>query len=61
MMLSSKNLGEKKIIKTFRHIPNKIQDKTFHYKKYRYLAEFEQVDISIPIKNQINNDFIELG
>jgi hypothetical protein len=58
--LIKKELGDKPIIKTFRHIPNKIQDKIFHFKKYRYLTDFEQVDISIPIKNQIVSNYQEL-
>lgn len=60
MVLTGKNLGDKHIIKTFRHIPNKIQDKEYHFKKYRYITDLEQVDISIPIMNQIKNDSIEL-
>lgn len=60
LMLKSKDLEGKKIIKTFRHIPTKIQDKVYHYKKYRYIVELEKLDISIPIKNQIINDCIEL-
>lgn len=60
IVLMKKDLGKKKIIKTFRHIPNKIQDKENHFKKYRYIADFEQVDISIPIKNQILSNCQEL-
>jgi hypothetical protein len=60
LMLKSQNTGEKRIIKTFRHIPTKIQDKNYHFKKYRYIAELELVDISNPIKNQIVNDCTEL-
>lgn len=60
IVLMKRELGQKKIFKTFRHIPNKIQDKAYHFKKYRYIADFEQVDISIPIKNQILSNCQEL-
>jgi hypothetical protein len=58
--LSKKNHGHKQISNTFRHIPNKIQNKEFHLKKYRYFTNLEHLDISNPIKNQIINDSIEL-
>jgi hypothetical protein len=60
ILLSKKNPANNKIIKTFRHIPNKIQNKDFHFKKYRYLTDLEHLDISNPIKNQIKNDCIEV-
>jgi hypothetical protein len=60
IILMKKELGQRKIFKTFRHIPNKIQDKEFHFKKYRYIADFDHVDISIPIKNQILSNCQEL-
>jgi hypothetical protein len=60
LVLMSKNLGDKPIIKTFRHIPNKIQDKEYHFKKYRYITDLDKLIISIPIQNQIKNDCQEL-
>ena len=60
LVLKSKNIGDKQIIKTFRHIPNKIQDKAFHLKKYRYITDLDHLDISVPIKNQISSNFMEL-
>ncbi len=58
--LSQKNHGHKQISKTFRHIPNKIQNKEFHLKKYRYFTDLELLDIGNPIKNKIKNDCVEL-
>jgi hypothetical protein len=58
--LSQKNHVHKQISKTFRHIPNKKQNKEFHFKKYRYFTDFENLDISNPIKNKIKNDCVEL-
>lgn len=60
LTLKSKDIEKKNIIRTFRHIPTKIQDKVYHFKKYRYITELEKLDISNPIKNQIINDCIEL-
>jgi hypothetical protein len=60
LILIKKDLGQKKIIKTFRHIPNKIQDREYHLKKYRYITNFDHLAISIPIQNQIKRDCQEL-
>lgn len=60
IVLMQKDLGQKSILKTFRHIPNKIQDKEYHFKKYRYLTDLDKLIISIPIQNQIRNDCQEL-
>ena len=60
IVLSKRNPVNNQIIKTFRHIPNKIQNKDFHFKKYRYLTDLEHLAISNPIKNQIINDCIEI-
>jgi hypothetical protein len=58
--LTKKNHVDNRIIKTFRHIPNKIQNKDFHFKKYRYLTDLELLDIGNPIKNKIKNDCVVL-
>ena len=48
----------KEIIKTFRHLPNKIQYVDFHDKNYRYLVDLESLDIIDSIKEQIRNNHI---
>lgn len=60
LMLKPQSPGEKRIIRTFRHITTKIQDKNYHYKKYRYIADLDLLEISNPIKNQIINDCAEV-
>lgn len=41
------------IIKTFRHIPNKIVDEKFHNKYYRYITHIEDTEILKSEKEQI--------
>jgi hypothetical protein len=55
IILKSKELVNSEIIKTFRHLPNKIQQKEFHLKKYRYLKELEKIDLTQKIKNEIKD------
>jgi hypothetical protein len=57
--LQSKNIGPRKIVKTFRHLPNKTES-DFRLKKYRYLTDLENLAISEPIMSQILNDCIVL-
>ncbi len=47
---------DKEILKTFRHLPNKIQYSDFHDKKYRYLVDLDDLDIEESIKEQIRKD-----
>jgi hypothetical protein len=53
IILKPKHLVDSKITKTFRHLPNKIQHKDFHQKKYRYIKDFDKVDLPQKIKNEI--------
>ena len=39
IQLITNPITNKKILKTFRHLPNKIQHQEFHDKKYRYLID----------------------
>lgn len=48
------------ISKTFRHLPNKIQDERYHDKPYRYFKHLDKLDIPNKIKNLMRNEFIEL-
>lgn len=57
IVLKSKTLGNSEIIKTFRHLPNKIQYKDFHHKKYRYLKNFDSLSLSQKIKDSIKANF----
>jgi len=58
IMLKPTKKRKKEIIKTFRHLPNKITYSDFHFKPYRYLIDFD--DLSIPsnekdlIRNKLN-------
>ena len=49
-----------KIFKTFRHLPNKIQDENFHNSLYRYYINLEKLDISKIIKEQMLQKSIDL-
>ncbi len=48
------------IIKTFRHLPNKVQDPLFHNKYYRYLVNLDDLDIPNSIKNKIKENSITI-
>ena len=56
-ILNHKRLIDSEIIKTFRHLPNKVQYKDFHLKKYRYLKDFENLIIHTKDKNRIKSDY----
>ena len=45
-----------KIVKTFRHLPNKHQIAEFHNKYYRYLTNLENLDIPSSEKEMINKN-----
>lgn len=52
--------GEKRnvsIIKTFRHLPNKIECSEYHNKHYRYLVDLESLKISQSIKDAIIKNY----
>lgn len=51
LILKPKRLKHSKIIKTFRHLPNK--NKKFHSEKYRYIKDFDKVNLPQKIKNEI--------
>jgi hypothetical protein len=54
IILKAKRLDNSKIIKTFRHLSN--DNKKFHKAQYRYIKDFESVDLPQKIKNEINKD-----
>lgn len=56
IILKSKLLPDSEIIKTFRHLPNKIQYKDFHTQKYRYLKDFDKLAIPQKDKTKIRKD-----
>ena len=60
MELVSTPQQTKEIIKTFRHLPNKIEYSEFHNSKYRYLTNFDNLDIDQKIKNKIKENHIKL-
>ena len=60
IQLISKTHGRKMIIKTFRHLPNKIKYVEFHDKKYRYLIDLDDLEIFESIKAQIRNNHITI-
>ena len=41
------------IIKTIRHLPNSVAHPDFQYKLYRYLVEFEKLEIEAPMRLNI--------
>lgn len=51
-LLDSKNRNSR-IIRTFRHLPNKHQVPEYHNKHYRYLTNLENLDISNSMKEMI--------
>ncbi|MCD4791997.1 MAG: hypothetical protein K8R54_02095 [Bacteroidales bacterium] len=53
LILQKKDDNGCKITKTFRHLPNKIQDKKYHNKYYRYLTNLDELDMSKSIKAEI--------
>jgi hypothetical protein len=57
IVLKAKRLNDSEIIKTFRHLPNKIQHEDFHLEKYRYIKDFDKVDLPQKIKNEISKAF----
>lgn len=52
--------SDNKISKTFRHLPNKIQDEKFHNKPYRYYINIEKLEIANNIKDQIKKNSREI-
>lgn len=50
----------KKLLKTFRHIPNKVSYPEFHHMYYRYLTDLDSLDIPANEKSLIreNNKFL---
>lgn len=54
------SVREKKVIKTFRHLPNKIQYPEFHESKYRYLIDLDNLKIEQQIKDKIQANHIKL-
>lgn len=55
-VLKECNKRDLKIIKTFRHLPNKIKYPHFHTKHYRYIVEFEKTNILNNVKGFILKD-----
>ncbi|MCF6367094.1 MAG: hypothetical protein L3J35_12965 [Bacteroidales bacterium] len=53
LKIDNRNEDDYEIIKTFRHLPNKIHHKDFHNKYYRYLTDLGELDISKSIKTEI--------
>ena len=52
---------DKQIIKTFRHLPNKIEYAEFHHKYYRYLVDIEKLpQIPNSEKNKIKSNSVIL-
>jgi len=47
---------DKEIIKTFRHLPNKITYQDYHFKHYRYLTDFNNLSISLKDKELIKQN-----
>jgi len=54
------SVKEKEIIKTFRHLPNKIQYSEFHESKYRYLIDLDNLKIEQQIKDRIQANHVKL-
>lgn len=54
--LKSKQLSHSEILKTFRHLPNKVQYQDFHLKKYRYLKNIDKLAIPTKDKDSIKSD-----
>lgn len=48
------------IYKTFRHLPNINTDENYHKMHYRYLTDFENLDIPTALKTLIKQDLIKL-
>lgn len=53
MVLKDGETRDVLIIKTFRHLPNKIIYENFYDKHYRYLTDLKELKIPDPIKKQI--------
>lgn len=41
------------ILKTFRHLPNKVEYVEFHKKQYRYITHFDNADIPNKLKDEM--------
>ncbi|MDN3205591.1 hypothetical protein [Algoriphagus sediminis] len=48
------------IIKTFRHLPNKVTHRDFHLNHYRYLVNLEKLRISNTLKKEIQDNCASL-
>lgn len=53
MFLADGENRNKEIIKTSRHLPNKVVHDEFQLKPYRYLVDIEKLDLSLVSKDQI--------
>ena len=56
ILLSDSAERNARILKTFRHLPNKHQVPEFHNKHYRYLTNLESLDIPNSIKEMIKKN-----
>lgn len=56
--LKEKELPRTQMYRTYRHIPNKVQYVDFHSKEYRFLKDFEYIDIEPKLKKLIEEKMI---
>lgn len=56
ILLSNSTKRNLKILKTFRHLPNKHQEPEFKNKQYRYLTDLENLDMPNSIKEIIKGN-----
>ncbi|MBX2964579.1 MAG: hypothetical protein KF845_00435 [Cyclobacteriaceae bacterium] len=56
IVLKDAEKRETTVIKTFRHLPNKITFPDFHEKHYRYLTDLENLKIDSRIKQKIQEN-----
>lgn len=60
LTLISTDKNSVEIIKTFRHLPNKNKYKDFHDKKYRYLVDLDNLEITNSTKEKIKTSSITI-
>lgn len=60
LRLKKTNSRKSEIFKTHRHLPNKHIIKDFHLKPYRYLTDFEQLDISKSLKKDMQKNMVKI-
>jgi len=56
MVLKDCEFRNSQILKTFRHLPNKVTHQDFQLTRYRYLVDLDHLQIPSSIKEKIRND-----